>query len=58
MPSEFISIVAKCETEDCLNFDVEAHLFSRLDEHGCLPWWVCGVCTVELVPNPHPGEEV
>jgi hypothetical protein len=57
MPSDFISIVGQCETEDCPNFGVEVYLTSRLDEHGCLPWWVCGVCTMELIPNPHPNEE-
>jgi hypothetical protein len=57
MPSDFVSIVGQCETEDCPNFDVEVRLSSRLDEHGCLPWWVCGVCTMEIIPNPHPNEE-
>ena len=56
MPSEFISIVGQCETEDCPNFDIEVRLSARPDEHGCLPWWVCGVCSLDIVPDPHPVE--
>ena len=54
----FMDIVEICKTEECPNFGLTVRLSAQLDAHGCLPWWVCGVCRMDLIPNPHPVEEV
>lgn len=58
MPQEFVGISTVCRTDGCPNFALEVHLAARLDEHGCAPWWVCGVCREDLIPNPHPSDTI
>ena len=57
MAIEFSSIFIVCSTEGCPNIGVEHWSLMRLDEHGCPPWTVCGVCGLDIIPHPHPQTE-
>jgi len=57
MPLEFISLAAICNTDGCPNNGIETAVALQLDEHGCVPWVVCGVCSQDIVANPHPSVE-
>lgn len=57
-PIEFATVIAPCATEGCPNFEKETVVPVRLDEHGCVPQIVCGVCSLDIVPDPHPVESV
>jgi transcription elongation factor Elf1 len=57
MPTEFATVIAPCATEDCPNFGTETVVPVRLDEHGCVPQIVCGVCSLDIVSDPHPPVE-
>jgi hypothetical protein len=56
MPQEFATVIATCATEGCPNFGLNTVVPARLDEHGCVPQIVCGVCSLDIVPDPHPVE--
>lgn len=54
MPPELVSIEFQCNTEGCPNAAIgEMHTTLRLTESGELPWFVCGVCQVDIIPNPN-----
>lgn len=53
MPLELVSIEFQCDTEGCPNAAIgEMHTTLRLTENGDLPWFICGVCQVDIIPNP------
>ena len=54
---EFASILLLCDTEGCPSQGFEKWSLMRLDEHGCLPWVACGVCGLDIIPDPHPQTE-
>lgn len=58
MAAEFVTVIAVCFVKECPNFEIETVVPARLDEHGCLPWIVCGVCSEDIVEHPHREEEV
>ena len=49
---EFASVEISCKTENCPNNGVPANTMLKLTDSGDLPWYVCGVCQVDLIPNP------
>jgi hypothetical protein len=49
---EFVSIEVSCETVGCPNNGISANAILKLTENGELPWYVCGVCQQDLIPNP------
>ncbi len=55
---EFVSVEISCETENCPNKGIPANAILKLTESGELPWYVCGVCQVDLIPNPRVEDEV
>ena len=57
MPTEFTKILATCATEGCPNLGLGTSVPVQLDPHGCVPRIVCGVCSLDIVPDPHPIEE-
>jgi len=54
---EFASILLVCETAGCPSQGFEKWALMRLDEHGCPRWVVCGVCSLDIIPDPHPQTE-
>jgi hypothetical protein len=54
---EFVSIEVSCETVGCPNNGISANAMLRLNESGELPHYVCGVCQVDLIPDPNPPVE-
>jgi hypothetical protein len=54
---EFVSVEVSCETEGCPNNGLPANTILKLTENGELPWYVCGVCQVDLIPNPRAEDE-
>jgi hypothetical protein len=54
---EFASVEVSCETEGCPNNGISANAILKLTDSGDLPWYVCGVCQVDLIPNPDAGNE-
>ena len=56
MAIEFATVIAPCATVECPNFEKATVVPVRLDEHGCVPQIVCGVCSLDIVPDPHPVE--
>jgi len=57
MTLEFATAAVSCSTEGCPNLGVETIVPVQLDAHGCVPRIVCGVCTLDIVSDPHPVEE-
>ena len=54
MPPELVSIEFQCDTEGCPNAALGAmHTILKLTEEGDLPWFVCGVCRADIIPNPN-----
>jgi hypothetical protein len=51
---EFVSIEVSCETVGCPNNGISANAILKLTESGDLPHYVCGVCQVDLIPDPNP----
>jgi hypothetical protein len=51
---EFASVEISCETEGCPNNGISANAILKLTESGELPHYVCGVCQVDLIPDPSP----
>lgn len=49
---EFASVEISCETVGCPNFGISANTLLRLTDDGQLPHYVCGVCQLDLIPNP------
>ncbi len=49
---EFASVEIACETEGCPNQGIPANTILRLTDDGQLPHYVCGVCQLDLIPNP------
>lgn len=49
---EFASVEISCETVGCPNFGIPANTILRLTDDGQLPHYVCGVCQLDLIPNP------
>jgi hypothetical protein len=49
---EFVSVEVSCETESCPNNGISANTILKLTDGGELPWYVCGVCQVDLIPAP------
>lgn len=54
---EFESVEISCETVGCPNNGVPANTMLKLTDSGDLPWYVCGVCQVDLIPNPDASNE-
>jgi hypothetical protein len=54
---EFASVEVSCETEGCPNNGISANTMLKLTEGGDLPHYVCGVCHVDLIPDPDAGNE-
>jgi len=54
---EFASVEVSCETEGCPNNGVPANTMLKLTENGQLPQLVCGVCGVDMIPNPDASNE-
>jgi hypothetical protein len=54
---EFVSVEVSCETESCPNNGISANTILKLTDSGELPWYVCGVCQVDLIPNPRVENE-
>lgn len=54
---EFASVEISCETVGCPNFGIPANTILRLTEDGQLPHYVCGVCLLDLIPNPNDTAE-
>jgi len=54
---EFVSVEVSCETENCPNKGIPANTILKLTENGELPWYVCGVCQADLIPNPRAENE-
>jgi hypothetical protein len=54
MPQEFVTINFQCDTDGCPNSALgEMHTTLKLTEDGDLPWFICGVCQVDIIPNPN-----
>lgn len=51
---EFASVEVSCETVGCPNNGVESNTMHRLNENGELTQLVCGMCHVDLIPDPNP----
>ena len=49
---EFVSVEISCETEGCPSNGVAANTLLKLTDDGKLPRFVCGVCQVDLIPDP------
>jgi hypothetical protein len=49
---QFASVEVSCETEGCPNLGIPANTILKLTDDGQLPWFVCGVCQQDLIPNP------
>ena len=59
MTAEFASITFTCETDGCPNSLLgEMHSTLKLTESGDLPWFQCGICQVDIIPNPNPPVEI
>jgi hypothetical protein len=54
---EFVSVEVSCETRKCPNYGIPANTILLLTEGKELPWYVCGVCQVDLIPNPRVEDE-
>jgi hypothetical protein len=54
---EFVSVEVSCETVGCPNSGISANTMLKLTDGGDLPQYVCGVCHVDLIPNPNEGDE-
>jgi hypothetical protein len=57
MTLEFATAAVSCSTEGCPNNGRVTNVPVQLDPHGCVPRIVCGVCSLDIVPDPHPIEE-
>jgi hypothetical protein len=51
---EFASVEVSCKTVECPNNGIPSNTMLKLTESGDLPHYVCGVCQVDLIPNPNP----
>jgi hypothetical protein len=54
---EFVSVEVSCETEGCPNNGIESNTMHRLTESGELSQLVCGMCGIDLIPNPDASDE-
>jgi len=54
----FATINFQCETDGCPNAALgQMHAMVKLTETGNLPWLVCGVCEIDIIPNPESSND-
>lgn len=54
----FASVTFQCETAECPNSQIgDQSIILKLTENGELPWLVCGVCQVDIIPNPNAAND-